>query len=339
MNLRPPGYEPGELPDCSTPRRGADYSAGYALTKMRVGVIDLGTNSTRLLVADVNDGHVEELERRTDITRLGEGVDERRKLLPLPIARVRNVLADYRRELDRQGAERVLAIGTSAVRDAENGEAFLGEVEWSYGFTTRLLTGDEEAGLTRKGVANGRPLDNGTLVLDIGGGSTELITARRCVSLDIGSVRLTERFLPSDPPTHDELNACATAVRKTLPALGPNRAIGVAGTITTLAALELGGYDPEEVHGHRLARGSVHSLLERLASLRVEERRQLPGLEPERAPVIVGGAVIVDEVLRRYGLDELEVSERDLLHGAALEAAKLPEPEEGDAPPGAYTCC
>jgi exopolyphosphatase / guanosine-5'-triphosphate,3'-diphosphate pyrophosphatase len=306
---------------------------------MRVGVVDLGTNSTRLLVADVDEGRVAEVDRRTDITQLGEGVDERRKLLPLPIARVRNVLADYRRELEAQGVERVLAIGTSALRDADNGEAFLGEVEWSYGFTTRLLSGDEEAALTCKGVADGRPLDDGTLVLDIGGGSTELITAARCVSLDIGSVRLTERFLPSDPPTREELDACANAVRKALPAMGPNSAIGVAGTITTLAALELGGYDPERVHGHRLTREGVEAQLERLASLPIAVRRALRGIEPERAPVIVAGAVIVDEVLRRYGLDELEVSERDLLHGAALEAATLPEPEEGDAPPGAYTCC
>jgi exopolyphosphatase / guanosine-5'-triphosphate,3'-diphosphate pyrophosphatase len=306
---------------------------------MRVGVVDLGTNSTRLLVADVDDGHVEEIERRSEITRLGEGVDERRKLLPLPIARVRNALSEYRRELEAQGAERVLALGTSAVRDAENGEAFLGEVEWSYGFTTRLLTGDEEAALTCKGVANGRLLDDMTVVLDVGGGSTELITAARCVSVDIGSVRLTERFLISDPPTRQELDACGSAVRKALPALGPRKAIGVAGTITTLAALELGGYDPERVHGHRLTREGVEAQLQRLASLPVAERRELPGLEPERAPVIVGGAVIVDEVLRRYGLTELEVSERDLLHGAALVAAELPEAEEGDAPPGAYTCC
>jgi exopolyphosphatase/guanosine-5'-triphosphate,3'-diphosphate pyrophosphatase len=306
---------------------------------MRVGVVDLGTNSTRLLVADVDDGHVDEVERRTDITRLGEGVDKRRKLLPVPIARVRNVLAEYRRGLDAQGAERVLAIGTSAIRDAENGEAFLGEVEWSYGFKARLLSGDEEAELTARGVANGRRLDEDTLVLDIGGGSTELITAAKRLSLDIGSVRLTERFLASDPPTREELNACAAAVREALPELEPKHAIGVAGTITTLAALELGGYDPEQVHGYQLTRDAVEAQLERLASLPLAERRELPGLEPERAPVIVAGAVIVDEVLRRYGLDELEVSERDLLHGAALEAANLPEPEEGDAPPGAYTCC
>src|SRR6185369_2519053 len=145
---------------------------------MRAGVVDLGTNSTRLLVADVEDGRVEEVARRAEITRLGEGVDERRKLLPLPVARVRNVLAEYRREVERLGAERVLTIGTSAVRDAENGEAFLGEIEWSYGFTTRLLSGEEEAELTRRGVANGRAVGDETVVLDVGGGSTELITAR-----------------------------------------------------------------------------------------------------------------------------------------------------------------
>jgi exopolyphosphatase/guanosine-5'-triphosphate,3'-diphosphate pyrophosphatase len=306
---------------------------------MRVGVVDLGTNSTRLLIADVDDGHVDEVARETRITRLGEGVDERRKLLPLPVTRVRNVLTDFRRELDERGAERVLAIGTSAIRDADNGEAFLGEIEWSYGFTTRLLSGDDEAALTRRGVANGRQLEDDVFVLDVGGGSTELITADARTSLDVGSVRLTERFLDSDPPTREQLEACAAAVREALPDLQPTEAIGVAGTITSLAALELGRYDPERVHGYRLSRAGVEGQLERLASVPLAVRRGLPGLEPERAPVIVAGAVIVDEVLRRYGLEALEVSEHDLLHGAALEAAKLPEPEEGDAPPGAYTCC
>ncbi|HUK93979.1 MAG TPA: Ppx/GppA phosphatase family protein [Gaiellaceae bacterium] len=306
---------------------------------MRVGVVDLGTNSTRLLVADVHDGQVDEVVRRLRITRLGEGVDERRMLLPLPIARVRNVLSDYRRELEELGAERVLAIGTSAIRDAENGEAFLGEIEWSYGFTTRLLSGDQEAELTRRGVANGRGLDDDTLVLDVGGGSTELITAGSRSSLDIGCVRLTERFLHSDPPTGGELEAAARASREALPELEPGDAIGVAGTVTSLAALELGAYDPERTHGHRLSREAVSTQLERLASLPLAQRRELGALEPERAPVIVAGAVIVNEVLARYRLDELEVSERDLLHGAALEAAQLPEPQEGAAPPGAYTCC
>ena len=306
---------------------------------MRVAVVDLGTITTRLLVADVDDGRVEEVSRRTEITRLGEGVDERRKLLPLPIARVRNVLAEYRRELEGLGAERTLAVGTSAIRDAENGEAFLGEIEWSYGFTTRLLSGEEEGELTRRGVAGGRELEPGTLVLDIGGGSTELIADGSRTSLDLGSIRLTERFLHSDPPTREELEAAAGAVRDALPDLEPAQAIGVAGTITTLAALELGEYDPERVHGYRISRDAVDAQLERLASLPLAERRELPGLEPERAPVIVAGVVIVREVLDRYGLDSLEASERDILHGAALDAAALPPAEEGNAPPGAYTCC
>jgi exopolyphosphatase/guanosine-5'-triphosphate,3'-diphosphate pyrophosphatase len=306
---------------------------------MRVGVVDLGTNSTRLLVADVREGRVDEVARRIQITRLGEGVDERRRLLPLPIARVRNVLSDYRRELDELGAERVLAIGTSAIRDADNGEAFLGEVEWSYGFTTRLLSGHEEAWLTRRGVANGRGLGADTVVLDVGGGSTELITGGSRASIDIGCVRLTERFLRSDPPASAELEAAAREIRESLPQLEPTDAIGVAGTVTSLAALELGGHDLDRVHGFRLSRDMVEEQLERLASLPLEQRRRLPALEPERAPVIVAGALIVREALDCYELEELEVSERDLLHGAAVEAAALPEPEERAAPPGAYTCC
>src|SRR3712207_4607800 len=142
---------------------------------MRVAAIDLGTNTTRLLVADV-DGGVEEVVRRSQITRLGEGVDARRRLLPVAIARVRNCLSDYRRELEELGAERTLVVATSAVRDAENGEAFLGEIEWSYGWDTRLLSGDEEAELTFRGVTvgNGGAAD-GTGVLDVGGGSAEIV--------------------------------------------------------------------------------------------------------------------------------------------------------------------
>src|ERR687897_2495996 len=145
---------------------------------MRVAAIDQGTNTTRLLVADVDDGRVEDVVARQEITRLGEGVDERRRLLPLPIARVRNVLSDYRREAESLGAERALLVATSAVRDAENGEAFLGEIEWSYGFTTRELTGDEEARLTLRGVTSDRKLERRTLVLDIGGGPTQPLVAR-----------------------------------------------------------------------------------------------------------------------------------------------------------------
>ncbi len=142
---------------------------------MRVAAVDLGTNTTRLLVADVVDGTLAEVHRETRITRLGEGVDARHRLLPIPIARVRNALADYRRSLESLGSERTLLVATSAVRDAENGEAFLGEIEWSYGFSTRLLTGEEEAAMTVRGVGSGREPAPGTLILDIGGGSTELI--------------------------------------------------------------------------------------------------------------------------------------------------------------------
>ncbi len=306
---------------------------------MRVAAIDQGTNTTRLLVADVDGDQIDEVVKRTRITRLGEDVDTRRQLLPLPIARVRNCLTEYRRELESLGAERTYLVATSAVRDAENGEAFLGEIEWSYGFKTRLLSGDEEADLTLRGVGE---TGDSTLVVDIGGGSTELIGSDQRVSLDIGSVRLTERHLPSDPPTDDELESCAAAVRSALPdGSRPEQAIGVAGTITSLAALDLGlaEYDSERVHGHRLSLDGVQHQLSRLASMPLAERREEPALDPDRAPVIVAGAIILHGVLVHLGLDEIEASERDILHGVALEAAALPEPVEGDAPPGAYTCC
>ena len=301
---------------------------------LRVAAIDLGTNSTRLLVADVEGGRVEEVSRGLRITRLGEGVDDRRLLLPVAVARVRNVLADFRRELERLGAEHTLAVATSAVRDAENGEAFLGEIEWSYGFSTRLLSGDEEARLTYRGVTARGPLEAGTLVVDIGGGSTELILADRHTSLDIGCVRMTERF-------GEDADAIGAYVRSVTPKLDVRGAVGVAGTVTSLAALDLGlvEYDSVRVHGHRLTEAAVQAQLERLAALPLADRREVPGLEPERAPVIVAGAVILLEAMRYLGLREIAVSERDLLDGAALEAAKLPEPVEGDAPPGAYTCC
>ena len=292
----------------------------------RVAAVDLGTNSTRLLVADVSDGHVEEVVRRSVVTRLGEGVDARRRLLPVPVARVRNVLTDFRRELEALGAERTLAVATSAVRDAENGEAFLGEIEWSYGFKTKLLSGEDEAQLTRRGVG---AQASSTLLLDVGGGSTELSTNRFATSLDVGSVRLTERYLHGDPPTRLEL-ARARAVNQLLPPLTVNDAIGVAGTVGQLAAL---------ARSDRLTRATVSQLLSDLASLPLEARRRLEGLDPERAPVIVAGALVVDEVLEHYGLAELRFSVRDLLDGAALEAASLPPVAEGEAPAGAYTCC
>jgi exopolyphosphatase/guanosine-5'-triphosphate,3'-diphosphate pyrophosphatase len=320
---------------------------------MRVGAVDIGTNSTRLLVADVEERHLADVERETRVTRLGEGVDGRRRLLPVPIARVRNVLTDYRRTLEKLGAERTLAIATSAIRDAENGEAFLGEVEWSYGFETSLLSGHDEALMMFRGVTAERLLDEGTVIVDVGGGSTELVAGgpdgvRWHDSLDIGSVRLTERFLLSDPPRESDVDACAAATRALLAERVPDDvraattgSIGVAGTITSLAALALGldEYDRDRVHGFELTAAALDEQLERLASVPLAERRELRPLDPDRAPVIVAGAVIAREVLAFFELSTLVISERDILDGAALSAAELPEPEEGAAPPGAYTCC
>jgi exopolyphosphatase/guanosine-5'-triphosphate,3'-diphosphate pyrophosphatase len=319
----------------------------------RVAAVDIGTNSTRLLVADIDNGHIEEIERDTRVTRLGEGVDERRRLLPVPIARVRTVLTDFRRRAEALETERTLAIATSAIRDAENGEAFLGEIEWSYGFATRLLSGHDEALMMFRGVTSGRKLDGGTVIVDVGGGSTELVAAapdgvRWHDSLDIGSVRLTERFLHGDPPTEQELAACAAAVQALLAERVPDEirsatrsAVGVAGTITSIAALALGlqEYDRDRVHGSRLTAEALDEQLTRLASVPLSERRELRPLDPERAPVIVAGAVIAREALSFFGVDVLDISEHDILDGAALAAADLPEEEEGAAPPGAYTCC
>jgi exopolyphosphatase/guanosine-5'-triphosphate,3'-diphosphate pyrophosphatase len=296
-----------------------------------VAAVDLGSNTTRLLVGRVEDGQVNELHRETRITRLGEGVDSRRRLLPLPIARVRNVLTDYRRTAESLGADRTLLVATSAVRDAENGEAFLGEIEWSYGFATQLLSGEEEAKLTKRGVGDLEPT---TLLVDIGGGSTELVLDGFRTSLPLGSVRFTERH-------GEDVDAAVEAARSLLPELDPESAVGVAATITSLAALDLGleAYDRSRVHGHVLTRDGARVQLERLAALPLEERKQLPAFEPERAPVIVAGAAILVAILDAFGLESIRVTERDLLDGAALAAAELPEPEEGAAPPGAYTCC
>jgi exopolyphosphatase/guanosine-5'-triphosphate,3'-diphosphate pyrophosphatase len=285
----------------------------------RVAAIDLGTNATRLLVADVEDGRVDEVQRRTTITKLGEGVDARHRLLPVPIARVRNTLTDYRRELESLGAERTLAVATSAVRDAENGEAFLGEVEWSYGFKTRLLSGDEEAAMTLRGVG---PLEPGTVVIDVGGGSTELITDNFRVSMDIGSVRLTERF-----GIHQ--GAAAAYIRSQLPELDAERALGVDGTTAELAGLA----------GDRtVTLATIDDTLEWLA-LTTEEERRARLILPDRSEVLAAGVLILRETLRHLGLDAIDASDRDLLNGAVLAAAELPETIEGEAPPGAYTCC
>lgn len=298
---------------------------------MRVAAIDLGTNSTRLLVADVVDGRVTEVVRRLAITRLGEGVDVNHELLPAPIARVHAVLDGYAREAAALGAGQVLAVATSAVRDASNGRAFLAGLGERYGWETRLLDGEQEAETTFRGVTSDRSLGAETLLVDIGGGSTELLVGGPggisfATSLQAGCVRVTERFLLSDPPTAAQLETAGAHVRSLLPALSVERAIGVAGTITTVAAIDLGltEYDPVRIHGHRISRAASDHALTRLSAVPLAERERVPGLEPARAPVILGGLIVLSEVMAQYDLGEIEASERDILHGVALAAAGIP---------------
>jgi exopolyphosphatase/guanosine-5'-triphosphate,3'-diphosphate pyrophosphatase len=301
---------------------------------LRVAVVDIGTNSTRLLIAEVRGGRlVEELARRTEITRLGEGVDATGRLAEAATERVLATCARYRAEIDSLDAERVVAVLTSAVRDARNGEQFRHELRRRFGFDANTISGEREARLTYHGATSWRAHDEPLLVLDIGGGSTELVVGAGDVvefhaSTQIGSVRFTERWLAQDPPPPDALAACRTAVRAGLEQsvpeplrLRPRDGVAVAGTPTSFAAieLELEPYDRERVHGHRLGRDSCEQIIARLAALPLAERRQVRGLHPERAPTIVAGGLILVETMVLFGLDAIEVSERDILEGAALE--------------------
>ncbi len=272
----------------------------------RVAAIDIGTNSTRLLVADVENGQLTDIVRRSVVTRLGEGVDAGRRLLPEPIARTLEAIARYAVEIGELGVARTVAVATSAARDAENGAEFLREVGRRFGFSTRLLSGDEEAELTRLGVG---AVGETTLVLDVGGGSTELILGSRRTSIDVGSVRLTERFLHADPPTASELAEASAFVAGLLPELEVAAAVGVAGTVTQLHLI-----------AGELTAEVVEREVDRLAAMTLAERAGVPGMDPARAPVVVGGALVVREVIRRYRLASLAWSERDLLDGVALEA-------------------
>jgi exopolyphosphatase/guanosine-5'-triphosphate,3'-diphosphate pyrophosphatase len=287
-----------------------------------VAVVDIGTNTTRLLVAEREDGEVVELERRTTITSLGQGVDATGRLADEAMDRVAEAIAVYREVIDRLGAEQVVAVATSAMRDAENGPAFRDYLKEKYGFDARTISGDEEARLTFLGATAGRNDDRETVVIDIGGGSTEYVVGEAGhdpsfhVSTQMGSVRHTERFLHSDPPTGDELQALAEDVRRTVPDEHPEHAIAVAGTATSLAAID----GAEEVHGYRLGLATCERIAARLAAMPVDERRKVDGLHPDRAPTIVAGAVILTESIRALGLDQVEVSDRDILHGAVLTA-------------------
>jgi exopolyphosphatase / guanosine-5'-triphosphate,3'-diphosphate pyrophosphatase len=287
-----------------------------------VAVIDIGTNTTRLLVAEREDGEVVELERRTTITSLGQGVDATGRLADEAMDRVAEAIAVYREVIDRLGAGQVVAVATSAMRDAENGPAFRDYLKEKYGVDARTISGDEEARLTFLGATAGRNDDRETVVIDIGGGSTEYVVGEAGhdpsfhVSTQMGSVRHTERFLHSDPPTGDELQALAEDVRRTVPDVHPEHAIAVAGTATSLAAID----GADEVHGYRLGLATCERIAARLAALPVDERRKVDGLHPDRAPTIVAGAVILTESIRALGLDQVEVSDRDILHGAVLTA-------------------
>jgi exopolyphosphatase/guanosine-5'-triphosphate,3'-diphosphate pyrophosphatase len=306
---------------------------------MRVAVVDIGTNSTRLLIADVKGPTVEEVERRTTVTNLGRGVDHTGSLCTDAINDVCEAIADYKASYEELGVERVMAIATSAVRDAVNGEAFIAELRERFGLHARLLTEEEEAHLTYLGATAQRPAGEMTLVFDIGGGSTELIVGSGAevafhASLQAGTIRHSERHLGSDPPDPHELEDLADDVRglveEAIAAQRPDsravHAIAVAGTPTSLAAIdqELEPYDPDRVHGYRLGLRTAQRMLSRLASLPLTERLRIPGLHPGRAPTIVAGTVILVQVMRAFGLDEIEVSERDILHGSALSAAMAP---------------
>jgi exopolyphosphatase / guanosine-5'-triphosphate,3'-diphosphate pyrophosphatase len=302
---------------------------------MRVAVVDIGSNSTRLLVADVEGSRItHELERRTNVTRLGTGVDADGRLREDAIERVFSTLDEYAAVIEQLGAEVKLAVLTSAVRDSENGEEFAQNVKGRYGLIPHVLTGDEEAQLTFLGATSERDAADAepTLVIDIGGGSTELVIGTGDevgfhVSTQAGVVRQTERHIDHDPPEPDELKELAADVASILDSAVPDeqrrrvqRAIAVAGTATSLAAIdqELDPYDPARVHGYALTGKACERMLERLAALPLKERRQVAGLHPDRAPTIVAGAVILREVLNRFGLERVEVSEHDILRGAAI---------------------
>lgn len=302
-----------------------------------IAVVDLGTNSTRLLVARVGgDGTVEEVERATDVTRLGDGVDATGRLADEAMERVHDRLASYRESAVRRGATRRVAVATSAVREAENGAAFTEEVTHRHGFHVRVISGDEEARLTFLGATSGQDRAAGdVLVFDIGGGSTEYVIGAPGeppgfhVSTRLGSVRQTERHIRSDPPRSEEMAALAEATAAVITAGVPQAVrdgvaagIAVAGTATSLAAIDqrLDPYDPARVHGYELSLGAAERMLARLAAMPVSTRREVPGLLPGRAPTIVAGAVILVESMRAFGLESVEVSEADILHGTAIDA-------------------
>jgi exopolyphosphatase / guanosine-5'-triphosphate,3'-diphosphate pyrophosphatase len=311
----------------------------------RVAAIDCGTNSIRLLVADVTTGSdgvpaLRDVHREMRIVRLGQGVDATGVLAPEALQRTRAALADYTAVLRRKGTERVRMVATSATRDARNRDDFFGMVRETLGVDAEVISGDEEANLSFVGAVGDLDPDDGPfVVVDVGGGSTELVvgtlddgkaTVRAARSVDVGSVRITERCLHGDPPTAEEIAQAREVAGGILdeafaavPVESVQTWVGVAGTITTLSAVaqELPEYDPAAVHLSRLSRERVHAVADELLGMSREERSAHKSIHPGRIDVIGAGALIVDVLARelheRAGVDELVVSEHDILDGIA----------------------
>lgn len=291
-----------------------------------VAAVDIGTNSVRLLIAD-DAGR--ELQRPMHMTRLGQDVDVTGRLAPEAIARTTHVLEQYRALAERYAVQKMRATATSAARDASNSVEFFDAAEHALGVRPELLSGDDEARLSFRGAtADVSPHHGPFLIIDLGGGSTELVLGDRepeaLVSLQLGCVRMTERHLKTDPPTPRELEACFADVRRELCAvhrIERTRArcvIGLAGTVTALAGMALGltTYDATRTHHSALSLATVEASFERLSRAALVERRQLL-TQPERAEIIVGGAAVLLALMRHFGIDELLVSEHDILDGLA----------------------
>ena len=301
-----------------------------------VAAIDCGTNSIRLLIASpLPGGGLDDLDRRTEIVRLGQGVDATGEFHPDALRRTFAVVEQYAKLINDAGVppDHVHFVATSASRDARNRDVFFDGVQRRLGVAPDVITGDKEAQLSFLGaLSRVRPAGEPVLVMDIGGGSTELITGsaqgelQSAVSLDIGSVRLTERYLKISPPAPDDLERAARYVDQLLDGAGVDFGsvgtwIGVAGTATTLAGvyLKLPQYDRERVHGSTIPLAGLADLLETLRSLTVEQIRALPSMHPQRADVITGGALIAARIAARIPVAELIISESDILDGIALE--------------------
>lgn len=299
---------------------------------MRVAAIDVGTNSARMLVCEQEPGGVRAIDRRLVITRLGQGVDKRRAFAPEAVKRTLEAIAEYAAVCGEYGVTAIRVAATSAARDARDRDSFFSAVARLTGGTPELLSGEDEARLTFRGAISDLPGEGRVLVVDIGGGSTELVVGENdpmdLVSMDIGSVRMFEKHLASDPPTTSELDALRSEVcghlreaRGRLVVPRDARLVGVAGTITQLAALKAGvaTYDPDVTHHSVLSHGDVRMLARRLGSLAYEKRTRIKGLVPGRADVIVSGAEILLAVMETFDAAEVLVSERDLLDGLAIE--------------------